>query len=97
MQVKKQQLEPDMEPQTSLNLGKEYAKGIYCYPVHLIYMHSTWYKMPGWVNHKLKSKSLLRNINNLSYADDSTLTTESRDELKNLLMRVKEESKKELV
>ena len=41
------------------------------------------------MNHKLKSKSLLRNINNLSYADDSTLTTESRDELKNLLMRVK--------
>ena len=35
-----------------------------------------------------------RNINNLSYADDSTLTTESREELKNLLMRVKEESKK---
>ena len=58
VQVKKQQLEPDMEQQTSSKLRKEYVKGIYCYPVHLIYMQNIWYEMPGWVNHKLKSKSL---------------------------------------
>ena len=83
-----------MEQQIGSKLGKEYAKGIYCYPVHLIYMHSTWYKMPGWVNQKLKSESLLRNINNLRYADDTTLMAELEKELQNLLMKVKEKSEK---
>ena len=48
--------------------------------------------MPGWMNHKLESR--LRNINNLRYADDTTLMAESGEELKSLLMMVKEESEK---
>ena len=40
MQVKKQQLEPDMEHQTGSKLGKEYIKAEYCHPAYLMYMHS---------------------------------------------------------
>ena len=50
-------------------------------------------KILGWMNHKLESR-LLRNINNLSCADDTTLMTESKEELKSLLMKVKEENEK---
>ena len=50
--------------------------------------------MPGWMNHKLESRLLGRNINNLRYADDTTLMKESKEELKSLWMRVKEESEK---
>ena len=49
--------------------------------------------MPCWMKHKLESR-LPRNINNLRYADDTTLMAESKDELKSLLMKVKEESEK---
>ena len=49
--------------------------------------------MPDWVKHKLESR-LLGEISNLRYADDSTLTAESEEELKNLLMKVKEDSEK---
>ena len=55
MQVKKQQLEPDMEQQTGSKLGKEYVKAVYCHPAYLTYMQSTLYEMPGWMNHKLES------------------------------------------
>ena len=48
MQVKKQQLERDMEQQTGSKLGKEYVKAVYCHPAYLIYMQSTSCKMPGW-------------------------------------------------
>ena len=51
MQVKKQQLETDMEQPTGSKLGKEYAKAVYCHPTFLIYMQSTSYKMPGWMSH----------------------------------------------
>ena len=47
MQVKKQQLEPDMEQQTSSKLGKEYIKAVYCHPAYLTYMQSTSCEMPG--------------------------------------------------
>ena len=57
MQVKKQQLEPDMEQQTGSKLGKEYIKAV-CHPVYLIYMQSTSCEMPGWMNHKLESRLL---------------------------------------
>ena len=50
--------------------------------------------MPDWMNHKLESEIAQRNINNLTYADDTTLMTESEKEIKSLLMRVKEESEK---
>ena len=56
MQVKKQQLEPDMEQQTSSNLGKEYVKAAYYHPAYLTYMQSTSCEMPGWMKHKLESR-----------------------------------------
>ena len=56
MQVKKPQLEPDMEQQTGSKLGKEYIKAVYCYPAYLAYMQSTSCKMPGWMKHKLESR-----------------------------------------
>ena len=48
MQVKKQELEPDMEKQTGSNSGKEYVKAVYCNSAYLTYMQSTSYEMPGW-------------------------------------------------
>ena len=56
MQVKKEQLEPDMEQQTGLKLGKEYVKAVYCHPAYLIYMQSTSCEMLGWMKHKLESR-----------------------------------------
>ena len=50
--------------------------------------------MPGWMKHKLESRLARRNINNLKYADDSILMTESEEELKSLLMKLKEGSEK---
>ena len=95
MQVKKQQLEPDIEQQTDSKLGKEYVKTVHCHPACLTYMQSTSCKMPGWMNHKLESRLQSgRNINNLIYADDTTLIAKSEEELKSLLLRVKEEIEK---
>ena len=56
MQVKKQQLETDMEQQTSSEMGKENFKVVNCYAAYLTYMQSTSCKMPGWMNHKLESR-----------------------------------------
>ena len=56
MQVKKQQLELDMEQQTGSKLGKENAKAVYCHPAYLTSMQSTSCKMPGWMKHKLESR-----------------------------------------
>ena len=56
MQVKKQQLQPDMEKWTGSKLGKEYTKGVYDCPTYLIYMQSTTCEMPGWMKHKLESR-----------------------------------------
>ena len=56
MQVKKQQLELDMEQETGSKSGKEYIKAVYCYPAYLTYMQSTSYKMLGWMKHKLESR-----------------------------------------
>ena len=56
MQVKEQQLEPDMEQQTGSNLGKEYVKTVYCHPAYLTYMRSTSCEMPDWMKHKLESR-----------------------------------------
>ena len=96
MQVKKHQLEPDMEQQTGSKLGKEYVKAVFCHPAYLTYMQSTSCEMPGWKKHKLESK-LPREISTTSdmqMTDDTTLMSESKEELKNLLMQVKEESGK---
>ena len=155
MQVKKQQLELDMEQQTGSKLGKEYIKAVYCYPAYLSSLKSISCEVLGWMKHKLESrllgeisitsdmqmtppfmaegeeelKSLLMigcilspclfnfyaeyimrkagleeaqagiktariNLNNLRYADDTTLKAESEEELKSLLMKVKVESEK---
>ena len=56
MQVKKQQLEMDMEQQTDSKLGKEYVKAVYCDPAYLTYMQSTSWEMLDWMKHKLESK-----------------------------------------
>ena len=56
MQVKKQQLEPDMEQWTGSKLGKEYDKAVYCHPAYLTSMQSTSGKMLGWMKHKLESR-----------------------------------------
>ena len=87
MQVKKQQLEPDMEQQTGSKLGKEYIKAVYCHLAYLTYML-------GWLSTSWNQKIVGRNVNNLRYADDTTLMTESEEKLRNLLMKVKEESEK---
>ena len=56
MQVKKQQLELDMEQWTGSNLGKEYVKVVYCHLAYLTYMQSTSCEMLGWMKHKLELK-----------------------------------------
>ena len=93
MQVKKQQLELDMEQQAGSKLVKEYLKAVY-----LTYMQSTSCETPGWVKHKLESCGILniagRNINNLRYTGDTCLISESKEELKSLFITVKEESEK---
>ena len=95
MQVKKQQLELDMEQQTGSRSGKEYIKAAYCHPVYLTYMQSTsCMQTAGLDEEQAEIMSAWRNINNLRYADDATLMAESEDELKSLLMKVKEESEK---
>ena len=58
MQVRKQQLELDMEKQTGSKLGKEYVKAIYCHPACLTYIQGTSWDMLGWVKHKLESRFL---------------------------------------
>ena len=93
MQVKKQQLELDMEQQTGSRLGKESVKAVYCHPAYLTSMQSTSCKMLGRMK-QAGIKIAERNSNNLRHADDTTLMAESEEELKSLLMKVKEESEK---
>ena len=89
MQVKKQQLEPDMEQQTGSKLGKEYIKAEYCHPAYLTYMHSTSYEMLGWMKHKLES-SLLGEI---SITSDMQIMQPLWQKAKSLF-KVKQESVK---
>ena len=58
IQVKKQQLEPDMEKQTGSKLRKEYVKVVYCHPVYLTYMQSTSWETLGLIKHKVESRLL---------------------------------------
>ena len=58
MQVKKQQLEPDMEQWTGSKLVKEYVKAVYCHPAYLTFMQSTSWEMLDWMKHKLESRLL---------------------------------------
>ena len=90
MQVRKQQLELDMEQQTGSRLGKEYIKVVYCHPAYLTYMQSTL-QNARLDEAQAAIKIARRNSNNLRYADDTTLMAKSKEELKSLL-KVKEES-----
>ena len=94
MQVKKQQLEPDMEQQTSSKLGKGIHQGCISSPClfNLYAGHIMW--DAGLDEAQAGIKIARRNINNLRYADDTTLMAESEEELKSLLMKVKEDSEK---
>ena len=92
MQVKKQQLELDTEQGTGSKLGKEYVKAVYCHPAYLTSVQSTSCEMPDWMKHKLESR-LPGEILITSYMQMTTLMAES-EELKSLLMKVKEESEK---
>ena len=98
MQIKKQQLEQDMEQCTGSKLGKEYIKAVYCHPAYLTYMQSTSWETLGWKKHRLEEicweKFAVRNINNLRYTDDINLMAEREEELKSSLIKRKEESEK---
>ena len=94
MQVKKQQLELDMEQQTGSKLEKEYVKAVYCHPAYLTYtdrVHHAKYQ-PEWSTSW--NPDCQEKYQNLRYADDTTLMAEIKEELKNLLMKVKEETEK---
>ena len=90
MQVKKQQLESDMEEQTGSKLGKEYVKAVYCHHAYfnLYEEYIIWNAELG--DSQVGIKIGGRNINNLRYADDTTSMAESEEELKSFLMRVRE-------
>ena len=89
MHVKKRQLEPDMEQQADSKSGKEYIKAVCCHSAYLTYMQSTSCK-----KHKLESRLPGETSITSDYADDATLMAETEEELKSLLMKVKEESEK---
>ena len=93
MQVKKQQLEPDVEQQTGSKSGKEYVKTVYCHPDYLTYSEYVM-RNDGLDETQAGIKIAGRNINNLWYADDITLKAECEEELKSLLMKEKVESEK---
>ena len=78
MQVKKEQLEPDVEQQTGSKLGKEYIKAVYCYPAYLTYMQSTSYKILAWMKHNLESRML----GEISITSDMQMTPPLRQRVK---------------
>ena len=98
MYVKKQQLELDMEQHTVSKSGKDYVKAVYCHPyltsINLFNFYAEYVWNAGLDEAQAGIKIPGRNINNLRYADDTTLMSESEEELKSLLMKVKEDSEK---
>ena len=93
MEVKKQQLESNMEQKTGSKLGKEDIKAVYCHAAYLTYMQSTSCEMLGWMKHNLES----RLPGEISITSDMQMTPpswQSEEKLKSLLMKVKEESEK---
>ena len=94
MEVKKQELELDMEQWTGSELGKEYIKAVHCQSAYLTYMQNISYKVLVWMKHKLESRlpgevSITSDMQIYAY-----LMAESEEELKSLLLKVKEESEK---
>ena len=94
IQVKKNQLELDMEQQVSSKLGKEYDKTLYCHPAYLTYMQSTSMWKARLDESQAGIKIAGRNINNFRYADETPLMVVNEEELMCFLIRVKEESEK---
>ena len=80
-----------MEQQTGSRSGKEYIKAVYCHPAYLTYMQSTSWEMLDEAQIGIKIAG--RNTSNLRYAEDTILMVESKEELKSLLMKVKEVKK----
>ena len=80
-----------MEQKTGSKLGKEYIKSVYCHPAYLT--QSTSCEMPSWMNHKLESRLLGEISTTLDMQMIPLLMVESEEELKSLLMRVKESEK----
>ena len=87
MQFKKQELELDMEQQTSSKMGKEYIKAVYCHTAYLTYIQEYIMRNAGLDESQAGIKIAGRNSNYLRYADDTTLMAENEQELKSLLMR----------
>ena len=79
MQVKKEQLEPNMEQQTGSKSGKEYVKAIYCHPDYLTYMQSTSRELLSWMKHKLESRLL----EEISITSDMQMTPPLWQKVKN--------------
>ena len=82
-----------MEQQTGSKSEKEYAKAVYCHPAYLTYIEYIMWNA-GLEEAQAGIKIARGNINNLRYTDDTILMAESEEELKSLLMKVKEESEK---
>ena len=94
MQVRKQQLELDMEQQTGSKKEKEYGQGCVLSPC-LFNLYAEYIMRNGGLEEAQAGIKIAgRNINNLRYEDDTTLVAESEEELKSLLIKVKEESEK---
>ena len=93
MQVKNEQLEPDMEQWTGFKLGKQYIEAVYCHSACLTYMEYIM-RNAGLEEAQAGIKIAGRNTSNLRYADDTILIAERQEELKSLLMKVKKESEK---
>ena len=93
-QVKKQQLEPDVEQRIGSKLGKEYVKAVYCHPAYLTYIQSTSREISGWMNFKLESRLL----GEISTTSDMQMKPfwwqKAKEELKSLLMKLKGQSEK---
>ena len=94
MPIKKQHSEPDMEQQTGSKLGKEYVKAVYCHRAYLTSMQSTSWETLGWRKHKLESRLPGEILITSDMQMTPPLMAESEEELKSLLMKVKEESEK---
>ena len=87
--------ELDMEQVTGSSFGKEYERAVYCHPDYLTSIKNTSCKMLGWMNYKLESRFLWGNIKKKPrICDDITVMAGSEEEVKNLLMRMKERSEK---
>ena len=94
MQVKKQQLELDMEQWTGSKSAKEYVKAVYCHPAYFN-LYAEYIMQNGRLDEAQAGIKIAgRNINNLRHADNTTLMAENEEELKSLLMKMKKRGKK---